>query len=94
MPASADNSLNKLLQSVIDSTESGDWDGLAPLAEKLIPALQAIRASGPAKANDAPAIRQLLVKLQTAIDRCTERKEQIAPLLDALSPKTSSRDSV
>jgi hypothetical protein len=94
MPASARSSMESSLQALIDCAEQGDWGKLDQIAGQLIPALDVVAHSGPAKPADAAAIRQLLLKLQTAIDRCTERKAQIGPLLDALSHKTPSRDSV
>jgi len=94
MPASARSSMASSLQALINCAEQGDWGKLDQIADHLIPALNLVAHSGPAKQADAAAIRQLLLKLQTAIDRCAERKAQIGPLLDALSHKTSDRDSV
>ena len=94
MPANVRASLDDILQTLIDSVERGDWNELDQIAGRLIPALDAVDQSAPAKPADTHAIRQLLLKLQTAIDRCTERKAQIGPLLDALSHKTPNRDSV
>lgn len=94
MTANARASLDDTLQTLIDSAERGDWNELDQIASLLIPALDVMDQAAPAQPADAQAIRQLLLKLQTAIDRCTERKAQIGPLLDALSHKTPNRDSV
>lgn len=94
MSANTHASLDDLLQKLIDSAERGEWDSLDQITSRLIPALDAINQTRPAKPADGAAIRQLLLKLQTAIDRCAERKGQIGPLLDALSHKTPDRDSV
>lgn len=94
MTANPRASLDDILQTLIDSAERGDWNELDQIAVRLIPALEAVEQAAPAKLADAQATRQLLLKLQTAIDRCTERKAQIGPLLDALSHKTPNRDSV
>lgn len=94
MPATARSSLDDILQTLIDSAERGEWDALDQIAGRLIPALNAVDHASLQEPVDAKAIRQLLQKLQAAIDRCTERKAQIAPLVDALSHKTTDRDSV
>lgn len=91
MSSHAMASLDEILQAVIDSAERGDWDQLDQIAEKLIPALTAVGQAQPVKAGDAAEVTQLLLKLQTAIDRCIVRQAQISPLLDALSPKTPDR---
>lgn len=91
MPSHTLASLDEILQTVIDSAERGDWDQLDQIAEKLIPALTAVCETQPVKAGDSAKVTQLLLKLQTAIDRCIARQAQISPLLDALSPKTSDR---
>jgi hypothetical protein len=94
MTASLHSPLEISLQALIDCAEHGEWDKLDQIAGQLIPALDAANQATPGKAANAAEIRQLLSKLQTAIDRCTDRQAQIGPLLDAFSHKTPDRDSV
>lgn len=91
MPSQAMASLDELLQTLIDSAERGDWDQLDQLGGKLIPALAAACEAPPLQAGDSAEVAALLLKLQTAIERCSVRQAQISPLLDALSAKTPDR---
>ena len=87
--------LDGILQIVIDSAEQGDWDHLDEIAGKLLPALGAVTEKqhmASLSAAGKARISELLLKLQTAIDRCAVRKTQISPLLDALSATKSIAD--
>ena len=63
VPANVRASLDDILQTLIDSVERGDWNELDQIAGRLIPALDAVDQSAPAKPADTHAIRQLLLKL-------------------------------
>jgi len=91
MPSRALASLDEMLQAVIDSAERGEWDQLDQIAGRLIPALTAVCEAPPVRAGDSTKVTALLLKLQTAIDRCEVRQAQISPLLDALSPTPPDR---
>ena len=74
------------LDTLLDMLQQGNWDDLSGLESKLIPALDAVRSSpafGEGKIS-RPKIEQLLSKLELAIKECSIRKEQIAPLVNAL----------
>jgi len=80
---------------LLDLAEQGDWDGLSDLAHDLLPALEAARspANSPAsKAVEGKQIEQLLPMLQTAIEHCSTRREQILPLINALIPAINTSD--
>lgn len=81
--------LEAILRSLLMAFEQGEWDKISDFSEQLLPALEAARMADSLTTN-APQhpeqIKHTLSLLQSAIEKCTERKEQITPLINALIP--------
>ncbi|RKT50429.1 hypothetical protein DFR40_2988 [Azonexus fungiphilus] len=75
--------LDQQLDTLLATLEHGDWDRLPDLEPSLLQALTAARSSS--DAAQRKQIEALLQKLGRAIAACTQRKEQIAPLVNALA---------
>lgn len=65
--------------------QQGEWEQLDSLESVLLPALEAARTPAPGNQPGRQQIEQLLRKLELTIQACSNRKEQIAPLVEALS---------
>jgi hypothetical protein len=96
----ADNQLTKLegcLQTLLLIAERGDWDNIGDFSDHLLLALEAVSKPNflmEAGISDKRRIELTIVQLQVAIDCCVTRKEQIAPLVNALVPaKVNSSSS-
>lgn len=74
------------LQSLLLAAEQGEWDRISDLSEQFLPALDAAKKtdflSNIASINRRE-IQNLLTMLQSAIEQCSIRKNQIAPLIKA-----------
>ena len=78
------------------AAEQGEWDKISDFSGHLLPALEAVRSLDPSAQNtpqQADQIRKTLTLLQAAIAQCAERKEQIAPLINALIPIKDTLDN-
>lgn len=75
------------LNVLLDMLKQGNWDELSDLEAALVPALNAVRTPGllHEKNINRKQVEELLTKLELAIKACSVRKEQIAPLVNALS---------
>lgn len=86
MPRSNELSvLDEQLDTLLSVLNHGEWDDL-PYLEKTL--LVALEAAGRPSGSVQPSREQLqvtLAKLAQAIEACNIRKEQIAPLVNALT---------
>lgn len=76
------DTLRAALRNVIAIAESGDWEHIAETP----PETFAVR-NGPMPPATFAALAESRDLLQRAMTLCQERIEQIAPLVEALSPK-------
>lgn len=80
--------LSENLQSFLLAAEQGEWDRISDLSEQFLSALEAAK-----KANfltniasiNHREIQNILKMLQSAIEQCSMRKVQIAPLIKAFA---------
>jgi hypothetical protein len=92
-PPAPDSSLGRLnaeLDQLLAMFEQGNWEDIPNIENTLINALESVRQPQAGKVNDPGEIRYLLNKLGKAIDACSTRKQQIAPLVNALT-KTQAK---
>lgn len=97
-PGKAD-SLAKLLESLktlLLAINQGDWDRVCEKPELFLHTIEA--AQNPdflsaINSDDLDKIRQILTMLESAIEQCSVRKEQIAPLVKALTPAKANLDT-
>jgi hypothetical protein len=81
--------LEKILNLLQFALERGDWDKISDFSGQLLPALEAVSTPDYLAQNTSQyseKIRHTLTLLQAAIVLCSERKEQISPLINALTP--------
>lgn len=77
--------LNEQLDGLLTLLESGNWEQLPEIEAGLLNALNT--ACTPDCVTERAQTEALLGKLEKAIAACSLRKEQIAPLVDALASK-------
>ena len=79
--------LRDSLKSLLSAINQGDWDRVCENPEHFLKAVEA--AQNPdflstTNSGDKNKIQEILTMLESAIEQCSVRKEQIAPLLKAL----------
>ena len=75
------------LQSLLSAIKQGDWDHVCKNPEHFLNAVETAQKPdflSTINSGDLNKIRQILTMLESAIEQCSVRKEQIAPLLKAL----------
>lgn len=80
--------LTKGLQSLLDIAKKGEWEKIDGQLQDLLQALETVRASNAKylkNAGSVEQIEQILQLLDSAILLCSERKDQIAPLVNAFA---------
>lgn len=89
--------LEKRLREIISMARNGQWDEIAAVSAELSSLIQSVSLIDPLQlhadlSQDQKAKRQqILSLLESAMKRCFERQQQIAPLLEALAnPRRSS----
>lgn len=78
---------------MLDIAEKGEWEKVDELHESLLQTLEAVRASGRhnlTAAGNIQKIEQIQQLLHTATQLCSERKGQIAPLVQAFAKATDT----
>lgn len=76
------------LQSLLDIAEKGEWEKVDALHQELLQTLETVRAAGVRNLIAAGNIRQIehvQELLHSATQLCSERKDQIAPLVHAFA---------
>lgn len=95
LPAEASSDFDSLLTRLTDelnkllaATQASEWDRVAEISTRIVPAFEAIRAAPPAGRDNADQRRRQIEEAQRmltcAISACTSRREQIQPLIHAL----------
>lgn len=88
-PSNELSRLDQQLDTLLSMLNHGEWDDLPELEKTLLVALE---VAGRPSGSMPPSREQLqgtLAKLAQAIEACNIRKEQIAPLVNALTkPQT------
>jgi len=87
-PVSSLEELDGCLHTLISVAEKGDWENVDDFSERLLNALNI--ASAPdflsrCQSRDIESVQATLTLLQQAIQQCSLRKEQISPLVKALT---------
>jgi hypothetical protein len=76
------------LQTLLLEINQGDWDRVCENSEHFLSILEAAQKPdflSAINAGDINKIRLVLTMLESAIQQCSVRKEEIAPLLKALT---------
>lgn len=70
--------------------QQGDWDAVTDFCDQLLPILATVEKTGlpPGRGSslNREDIQATIALMQSAIEKCSERKAQIAPLVNALKP--------
>lgn len=80
--------LTKGLQSLLDIAGKGEWEKIDGQLRDLLLTMEAVCASSTqnlTKPGSTKQIEQILQLLDSAILLCSERKDQIAPLVNAFA---------
>ncbi|MBT9521003.1 MAG: hypothetical protein IV101_08910 [Dechloromonas sp.] len=80
--------LTKGLQSLLDIAEKGEWEKIDGQLQDLLLTMEAVCASSTqnlTKPGSIKQIEQILQLLHSATLLCSERKDQIAPLINAFA---------
>ena len=75
------------LKTLLLAINQGDWDRLCENPEHFLDTFEAAQKSdflSTINSHDLNKVQQILIMLESAIEQCSVRKEQIAPLLKAL----------
>jgi len=75
---------------LLELLQQGEWEQLDSLESVLLPALEAARTPAQGSQPGRQQIEQVLGKLELTIKACLIRKQQIAPLVNALT-KTQAK---
>ncbi len=93
-PAEPDNGLASLeehLNLLLSTIQNGNWEGVANATDEMQSLLDNVRRidfiqdPGKQSVESLAAIQRVISLLETAMESCGERQQQIAPLLDALA---------
>lgn len=78
------------LRHLLTIAREGEWDQLAAYCDQFLPILGTVEktdfsldSGSTLNRND---IQETIKLMQSAIEKCSERKAQIAPLINALAP--------
>lgn len=85
MPTDPLSALEEQLDTLMSLLNNGEWERLPDLEPALLGALAAANGPLPAGSTTRLRLETLQGKLTKAIEACITRKEQIAPLVNALS---------
>lgn len=85
MPTDALSALEEQLDTLMSLLNNGEWESLPELEPALLGALTAANRPLPPGTVTRQRLEILQAKLTQAIEACLTRKEQIAPLVNALS---------
>jgi len=81
--------LDACLQALISLAEQGEWESLEDISDSFLTALETVNATNflaqGASGKIQSSIQHTLSLLQLAAQQCLVRKEQITPLLNALT---------
>jgi len=81
------------LQSLLGIAEKGEWDKIDELLQELLQTMETLRSKGfldLTKPDVPEQIEHVLQLLHTASVVCSERKDQIAPLVNAFARSIGS----
>lgn len=76
--------LTQGLQALLDISEKGEWEKVDGLLQDMLRTMETVRSSS-YRNLAAPDIRKVLQLLDSALQVCSERKDQIAPLINAFA---------
>lgn len=85
MPSDALSMLEVQLDTLLHMLNNGEWEQLPELESTLLGALNAANKPQPSTGMTRQRLENMQKKLTQAIDACVIRKEQIAPLVNALT---------
>jgi len=85
VPTDALSALDEQLDTLMSMLNNGEWESLPDLEPALLGALNAANAPLPSGSITRQRLEAMQDKLTRAIEACMTRKEQIAPLVNALS---------
>ena len=85
MPTDAISALDEQLDILMSMLSNGEWESLPDLEPALLGALNAANGPLPSGSITRQRLEAMQDKLTRAIEACMTRKEQIAPLVNALS---------
>ena len=85
MPTDALSALEEQLDTLMSLLNNGEWESLPELEPALLGALTAANHPLPSGSVTRQRLEAMQDKLTQAIEACITRKEQIAPLVSALS---------
>ena len=78
------------LRHLLTFAKQGEWDLVADCCDQLLPVLAAVENADFSQSEGALPVRvdiqETIALMQVAIEKCSERRGQIAPLIDALAP--------
>lgn len=78
------------LRHLLTIARQGEWDQVTNYCDQLLPILAAVEKTGfSPETGSLPGrndIQETIALMQSAIEKCSERKAQIAPLINALAP--------
>ena len=80
--------LTKGLQSLLNIAEKGEWEKIDGQLQDLLLTMEAVCASSThslTQSGNTKQIEQILQLLHSATLLCSERKDQIAPLINAFA---------
>lgn len=77
------------LRHLLTIARQGEWDQVTDYCDQLLPILAAVEKAdfSPGRGSLASRndIQETIALMQSAIEKCSERKAQIAPLINALA---------
>lgn len=76
--------LTQGLQTLLGIAEKGEWEKVDGLLQDMLRTMETVRSSS-YRNLAAPDIRKVLQLLDSALQVCSERKDQIAPLINAFA---------
>ena len=90
--------LRQGLRALLTAAQEADWERVTAISARLGPALEAVRSTQPGSGGDAAQqhrqMKETLDLLESALQACSTRRDQIHPLvraLDNIAEKTSGR---
>lgn len=82
--------LAQALRQLLTMAQQGEWDQVTDYCDRLLPILATVEKTEllpqAGSSLNREDIQATVALLQSAIEKCSERKAQIAPLINALKP--------
>ena len=88
-PAEQLGQLSDSLGTLLAAIKAGEWERFAELADKMAPEMDIVQSAAADRKFDSAdqrvKVKAVLGMLESAINECSARKNQISPLIDALN---------